>query len=63
MKMMTREEVLAVSLDIVQFFHDFCVSNNLKYCLGYGSLLGAVRHKGFIPWDDDMDLFMPRPDY
>ena len=50
-------------LEIMDDIHAFCVNNGLRYYLYYGSLLGAVRHQGFIPWDDDLDILMPRPDY
>lgn len=63
MREMTLEEVHKVSLNILQEFHDFCVKNDICYSLSGGSLLGAIRHNGFIPWDDDIDVQMPRPDY
>lgn len=63
MREMTTKEVQRMSLDILQDFHDFCVKNNLHYSLSGGTLLGAIRHNGFIPWDDDVDVQMPRPDY
>lgn len=57
------EELKAIQLEILQSIHDFCQDHNLKYALAFGTLLGAVRHKGYIPWDDDIDIMMPREDY
>ena len=48
---------------ILSDFHDFCVENNLQYYAIGGTLLGAMRHHGFIPWDDDADVGMPREDF
>lgn len=63
MKEMTLQEVQKVSLDILKDVHAFCESHNIRYSLGYGTLIGAIRHKGFIPWDDDIDIVIPRPDF
>lgn len=60
---LTIEECQHVELDIMSRIHSFCREHNLRYLLAYGTLIGAVRHKGFIPWDNDMDIVMPRPDY
>lgn len=63
MREMTLQDLHAFCLDIAKDVHLFCVSHGIRYSLAYGSLLGAVRHQGFIPWDDDIDIVMPRPDY
>lgn len=63
MKEMSIDELKALQVEITQCIHEFCLENGIRYFLGYGSLIGAVRHKGFIPWDEDIDLGMPRPDY
>lgn len=63
MKQMTLEELKTTELDILTDVAEFCDKNGLKYFLAYGTLIGAVRHKGFIPWDDDIDIWMPRDDY
>lgn len=62
-KALTLKEIQDIELKLLLGFDEVCSSLGLRYSLGGGSLLGAVRHKGFIPWDDDIDVMMPRPDY
>lgn len=57
------EEQKQLALAILKSIADFCDKYGLRYYLAYGTMLGAVRHKGFIPWDDDIDIMMPREDY
>lgn len=62
-KITSLEELKTIELNIMKHIHSFCESNDIKYFLAYGTLIGAIRHKGFIPWDDDIDLHMERKDY
>ena len=57
------QDIQANQRGILRVIHSFCAEHGLRYYAAEGSLLGAVRHEGFIPWDDDMDLAMPREDY
>ncbi len=50
-------------LEVLKAFDKVCKKNGIKYSLGFGSLLGAIRHKGFIPWDDDVDIIMDKENY
>lgn len=60
---MSLKEIQLISLDILKEIHAFCVKYDIRYSLAYGTLIGAIRHNGFIPWDDDLDIVMPREDY
>lgn len=57
------KELRSLQMDLLNEVHTFCQKNNITYFLSSGTLIGAVRHKGYIPWDDDIDLYMPRRSY
>ena len=63
MKEIGPDEIKQIQLDMLKDLHTFCMEQDINYSLAYGTLLGAVRHQGYIPWDDDVDLMMPRTDY
>ena len=59
----TKDELKAIEISILLNLDSFCRKENIRYFLASGSLIGALRHKGFIPWDDDIDVMMPRPEF
>lgn len=63
MKEVTPEECKKIQLDILINVSKFCEKHDIKYSIAYGTLIGAIRHKGFIPWDDDIDIIMMRDEY
>jgi lipopolysaccharide cholinephosphotransferase len=63
MKQLFVTDLKEIQLKILDYVHAFCQENNINYFLDWGTLLGCVRHKGYIPWDDDIDIGMLRKDY
>lgn len=62
-KALKMEDIQKISFEILRVIKAICEKEHLHYALAYGTLIGAVRHKGYIPWDDDVDIMMPRPDF
>ena len=58
-----QKKVWLIELDLLRKFDSLCKANGIRYFAAFGTLLGAVRHGGFIPWDDDLDVWVPREDY
>lgn len=63
MKEISADELKVLQMDVMSSVHRFCEKYNLRYSLACGSMLGAARHKGYIPWDDDIDIYLLREDY
>ena len=57
------EERKQIQTEILDALHTFCQETGIRYSLACGSMLGAIRHKGYIPWDDDIDIYMLREDF
>ena len=63
MNLLSLNEIKQIEFDLLKHFDAFCRENGIRYVLSNGTLLGAVKYKGFIPWDDDIDVMVPREDY
>lgn len=63
MKELSLQDRKDLSLEIMKDVHAFCIEHNIHYSLAGGTLIGAIRHHEFVPWDDDLDIVLPRPDY
>ncbi len=63
MKELSLQELKKIEFGILKIFDSFCKEHNIRYFLAFGTLLGAIRYKKFIPWDDDIDILVPREDY
>ena len=63
LKKLDIDEIKEVELGVMDYIHNICKEKGINYSLAYGSLLGAVRHRGFIPWDDDLDIALKRDQY
>ena len=63
MKELDIQDIKSISFEMLKHFDSFCRENNIHYYLSNGTLLGAVKYNGFIPWDDDVDVLVPRDDY
>lgn len=63
MKKIEIDEQKKIQLNMLKYIKSICEENSITYFLGGGTLLGAIRHKGYIPWDDDIDIMLPRKDY
>jgi lipopolysaccharide cholinephosphotransferase len=61
-KEISLEERKQIQLEMLEEFQDFCNQKGIRFSLAYGTLIGAIRHKGYIPWDDDVDIMIPLPD-
>ena len=62
-RQLNEEEIKTLELGVMDYIHNLCERENVNYSLAYGTLLGAVRHKGYIPWDDDVDISLKREEY
>ena len=63
MNLLTLDEIKQAELGLLLYFDDYCKKHQIRYFISNGTLLGAVKYRGFIPWDDDVDVLVPREDY